>query len=72
VASANIYGLSAQSAAGAGAIIWTVPDTPINFSNDAVITNGQRIGLKWNQAPDDGSTPVIDYRLYYSLVNEAY
>jgi hypothetical protein len=72
VASENIYGLSEQSSAGSGATIWVVPDKPINFQNVPSVTDGIQIGLQWQDAPNYGSTPVLDYRIFYALEAEEY
>ena len=72
VASENIYGLSEQSSAGSGATIWVVPDKPINFQNVPSVTDGIQIGLQWQDAPNFGSTPVLDYRIFYALEVEEY
>jgi hypothetical protein len=40
VVSVNLYGDSADSSTGNGAIIWLVPDAPVSLANDAAITDG--------------------------------
>ena len=49
-----------------------IPDKPINFQNDASITNGIQIGLQWQDAPNYGSTPILDYRIWYALEAEEF
>ena len=47
VSATNIYGTSAVSLAGNGAVILTVPTEPINLANVPSLTNGVQIGLTW-------------------------
>ncbi len=47
VAASNVYGLSAFSAAGNGAIIVTVPDAPVALANNPAVTSSVRIGIVW-------------------------
>jgi hypothetical protein len=49
-----------------------IPDAPVNLANNALITDASRIGLTWFKGPSNGGTPVLDYRLFYALENEAY
>ena len=60
VQSCNSYGLSAQSTALA-VVASSVPDTPLNFSNVAGVTNASQIGLSWIQGVSNGGSPVLDY-----------
>jgi len=66
IISINTYGESIKSEQGNGAVIWLVPDAPINFANAVAITDANQVGLIWAEG-DDGGTPVIDWRLYYTL-----
>lgn len=66
VVSVNLYGDSTNSASGSGAIIWLVPDAPINLANNADVTDGLQIGIKFDAGASDGSTPVLDYKLWYA------
>lgn len=61
----NIYGSSANSDEGNGAIILTIPDTPINFANNAVLTSASQISLTWEDGPSDGGTSIISYRISF-------
>jgi hypothetical protein len=63
VAASNIYGISEYSESGNGAIIVTVPDAPISVQNNPSVTTTVRIGIVWQPGPQDGGTPVIDYRV---------
>jgi hypothetical protein len=65
VSATSIYGTSAISAAGNGAIILTVPDAPINLQNVVAITNANQIGLSWDKASEEGGTAVLDYIVIY-------
>jgi hypothetical protein len=42
-----------------------VPDAPINLQNDPSTTSDTVIRLTWTQGLSDGSTPVLDYDIYY-------
>jgi hypothetical protein len=68
----NIKGMSAESAVGNGALIWTVPDAPLNLRNVPYLTDYDTIGLLWDEASENGGTPVIDYRVSYKFDTEPY
>ena len=63
VAASNLYGMSAYSTAGNGAIILTVPDAPVNVANNPLVTNTSRVGIVWSAGSSNGGTAVIDYRV---------
>lgn len=65
VIATNIVGNSIESSEGNGAIIVTVPDSPINIANVPATTNGNQIGLTWSPGLVDGGSPLIDYRISY-------
>jgi hypothetical protein len=44
-----------------------VPDAPIEFANVPEITDSDKIGVVWQDGLNDGSTPVLDYRIWYAL-----
>ena len=44
----NQYGDSVESLVGSGAIIYKVPDSPINIRNVVEITEETRIGIEWS------------------------
>jgi hypothetical protein len=67
-----LYGDSSNSASGSGAIIWLVPDAPVNLANNLAVTNGLQIGITFQAGASDGSTPVLDYKLWYAEVGETY
>lgn len=60
VQSRNSFGLSAMSTTLA-VVAASVPDTPLNFSNVAGVTNASQIGLSWIQGVSNGGSPVLDY-----------
>lgn len=62
----NIKGWSEYSAAGSGALIFTVPDAPINVRNVPTLTDADTIGLLWDLGSESGGTPVIDYTISYN------
>lgn len=61
IVTTNIYGDSAASEEGNGAIILTFPDEPINLANNLEVTWGSTIGLTWDEGDQNGGTPVVDY-----------
>ena len=61
----NIKGTSEVSAAGNGAIILRVPDSPINLENVPSLTDFDSIGLNWADGSENGGAPVLDYRVSY-------
>lgn len=46
------------------------PDAPINVVNVPGKTTSYQIGLDWQDAPYDGSSPVIDYRVNIALESD--
>ena len=65
IVSVNVYGESQQSSAGNGALIQTIPDSPINLLNDASTTTGYLIKFTWTEGISNGGSKVIDYNIYY-------
>lgn len=65
IISTNYYGDSIYSDAGSGAIIWVVPDAPINIFNDPVVTDAFHIRFTWTEGPENGATPVLDYNVWW-------
>lgn len=49
-----------------------MPDAPLNLVNVVEITNAFNIGMDWDHGLDDGGSPVIDFKVWYALENEAY
>ena len=65
VSATNVYGTSADSTPGNGAVIVTVPNPPTNLANNASLTTAYQIGLTWSPATFNGGTPLISYRINY-------
>jgi hypothetical protein len=65
IVSRNAYGDSPTSTEFAGALIYLVPDAPINLLNDALVTSDLSIRFTWDQGTSDGGSPVLDYDVYY-------
>lgn len=63
VTATNVKGPSVESEAGNGADVITKPDPPINLAEDTQHRTPTVIGLTWEQAPQDGGSVVIDYRI---------
>jgi hypothetical protein len=61
----NIYGNSAPSVIGNGAIILTVPDAPTDLAEDYSLRGVRQLSVTWNQGYA-GGTPVIDYTISFS------
>jgi hypothetical protein len=59
------YGDSVLSDPANGAIIWRVPDAPVSLQDDPTVTEDTRIKIVWSAGANSGSTPVIDYTVYY-------
>jgi len=60
-----LYGFSASSSIGNGAIILTFPDSPINLKEDALLRTATSISLTWNQGAANGGAAVLDYRVSF-------
>ena len=65
VIATNSYGDSDYSEAGNGAETRFVPDAPINLTRDEEVTDAYVIRFTWTEGLSDGSTPVIDYDVYW-------
>ena len=65
IVSVNVYGESSQSSAGNGALIQTIPDSPINLVNDASTSTGYLIKFTYTEGISNGGSKVIDYNIYY-------
>jgi hypothetical protein len=66
VTATNVKGDSDVSDVGTGATIITVPDAPLNLSEDISGRTPTSIGLTW-QAPPNGGSAIIDYRISYAI-----
>ena len=59
----NVKGESIHSGVANGATIIAVPDAPILLKENPVLRTSTTLGLVWSPAPDDGSLPVLDYKV---------
>jgi len=57
----NIYGNSANSTVGNGAIILTFPDAPLYLEEVYSQRRATSIGLAWTEGLANGGAPVLDY-----------
>lgn len=62
----NIYGQSAESPVGNGAIIIRAPDQPTSITEIIQFRNATTIAISWLPGQSNGGTPIIDYRITYS------
>ena len=60
-----MIGGSPISSSGKGAIIWIVPDAPVNLVNLPAITSAYQVGLSWQQGASTGGTAITEYVLSY-------
>jgi hypothetical protein len=65
VSAYNDYGESPLSEVGGGAVIILIADKPINLQNVPSITMDDRIGLLWEDGPNNGGVPILDYEVWY-------
>jgi len=68
----NLYGSSLASVPGDGAAVVFLPESPINFANNPVITAATRIGLTWKEGIKDGGRPVLDFKIWYDQGTSIY
>lgn len=66
VVATNIYGSSAVSNSGNGAIILTIPDAPLNIVENYSFKSGTTISLAWIDGVKNGGAPVIDFTISYN------
>lgn len=65
VAAFNQYGSSTFSYPGNGGVMVMVPDAPLNFRDNVVVTSSSIIGLLWTDGVRNGGSSVIDYTISY-------
>jgi hypothetical protein len=65
VSAANIYGYSAVSASGNGAIILTNPDPPTSLTENLAGRSATTLGLTWATSATNGGATVLDYTVSY-------
>lgn len=63
VSATNQFGTSTFSNSGNGAVIVTVPDSPISVANNMAVTTVNKVGIIWEPGFSEGGLPVIDYRI---------
>lgn len=59
----NIWGNSAESAAGGGAFLLKVGDAPINLKELPDYRTATTLALSWENGKSSGGIPVLDYRV---------
>ena len=47
-----------------------VPDAPTNLQNMVSVTSDVKIGLKWENGPLNGGSPILDYRVSWDLAGK--
>jgi hypothetical protein len=62
----NIYGDSAESNVGNGALIMTYPDAPQNLLEVYSSRTATTLGLSWEAGAQNGGSPIIDYTVSYA------
>ena len=40
-----------------------IPEPPINLTEDSTLRTSTSLGINWSDGLDDGSLPVIDYKV---------
>jgi hypothetical protein len=63
IVATNIYGDSDQSVEGNGAVMITYSDPPINLQESVHDRTPTSITFGWDNAPMNGGSTVIDYRI---------
>lgn len=61
----NIYGDSAESVIGNGAVILTNPDAPLNLIEVYSERDATSLGLTWLEGLANGGSDVLDYSVSY-------
>lgn len=59
----NRIGFSVQSTT-ISILAAQIPDPPLQFRNDNLLTSYNQIGLKWDAPEFDGGSQIIDYRVW--------
>jgi len=60
-----MYGYSASSPVGNGAIILTTPDSPVNIIENVITRSATSITITWNYGSSNGGSAIIDFRVIY-------
>lgn len=61
----NVYGDSDMSDPTFSGLVQLVPDPPVNLQDVPAVTNANTIKFTWDDAPEDGGSPVLDYAVYW-------
>lgn len=61
----NLYGSSAASGLGNGAVILTNPDAPSNVREDEDQRSSNSITIIWDEGASNGGATILDYRVSY-------
>lgn len=72
VISINIYGDSAESLEGNGAIITTTPDVPTDLAEDYNERTKSALGITWVEPVFTGGAIIDDYRISIAVLGEDY
>jgi hypothetical protein len=59
----NVYGNSATSSEGNGAIMLFYPDSPVSLTEDFSLRTISTVGFTWLNGADSGGVTVVDYRV---------
>lgn len=68
----NVYGDSAESPVGNGAVILTNPDAPTDLIEVYADRTATALGISWTEGPADGGRPVLDYQVSYDQAIDDY
>lgn len=68
----NLYGYSIESQVGNGAIILTIPDSPINLAETISARTPTTITFTWTDGAANGGASVLDYRVTYDQASGDY
>jgi len=63
VIATNLYGDSAESTEGNGAVITTTPDAPTTLAENTSQRTKSTLGLTWSAGSSNGGASIIDYRI---------
>lgn len=63
----NIYGDSAESSVGNGALIRTNPDAPVNLAEIYAERTADSLGISWDLGAENGGSVVLDYTITYAI-----
>lgn len=65
VSATNSYGTSIESDSANGASIVLVPDAPLQFKDNPLVTSETVVGLTWTDGVSNGGKPIEDYTVSY-------